>query len=235
MVMRAVNQRGTLPSKPSVYGHSADETPLHIFYPEHSRVDILIFAGIHGEEPDTTVLLSRALRSMSRPSPCCAVILCANPDGLRHGTRGNANGVDLNRNFPSRNWACAPVTHRWTMDADSRVELSPGPKPASEPEVPALMRVVEELGPQCVVSIHSPLGLIDDPAGTGLGATLAARSGLPRTVLSTDDTPGSFGSWAGDMGIPTITYELPNLTVWDMLPVHLPLLRALLQNGLALR
>lgn len=231
---RSISNRGTFATKPSLYGYSVDGTPLQIWHPLRDRVEVLIFAGIHGEEPDTTVLLSRALRSMSRPSTSCAVILCANPDGLRNGTRGNANGVDLNRNFPSSNWTIEPVTHKWNFDCDSRVRLSPGERPCSEPEVEALAQVVDDLKPECVVSIHSPLGVVDDPDCTDLGRTLSERSGMPRTVLPTEDTPGSFGSWAKDVGIPTITYELPNMTVWDMLPVHLPLLRDLLDQGLAI-
>ena len=216
-----------------MYGHSAEQTPLHIWQPVRSRVEVLIFAGIHGEEPDTTVLLSRALRSMSQRSTSCAVILCANPDGLRHGTRGNSNGVDLNRNFPSSNWAVEPVTHKWNVGSDSRVLLSPGERPCSEPEVLALTQVVNDLKPECVVSVHSPLGLIDDPECTDLGRMFSERSGMPRTVLPNEDTPGSFGSWAKDIGVATITYELPNMTVWNMLPLHLPILRELLEKGLA--
>jgi protein MpaA len=209
-----------------------ERTPLHIWYPVAGKVEVLIFAGIHGEEPDTTVLLSRALRSMSQPSQRCAVILCANPDGVRNGTRGNANGVDLNRNFPSTNWAADPVTHRWNVDSERRVSLSPGERPCSEPEARALRQVVNDLKPECVVSIHSPLGLIDDPECTELGRMFADRSGMPRTVLPNENTPGSFGSWTSDIGVATITYELPNATVWDMLPVHLPILRELLEDGL---
>ena len=230
---RSIINRGTFAEKPSVYGHSVEQTPLHIWHPVCSRVEVLIFAGIHGEEPDTTVLLSRALRSLSHQSRSCAVILCANPDGLRHGTRGNSNGVDLNRNFASSNWTVDPVTHKWNVDTDSRVQLSPGEKPCSEPEVSALTQVVNDLKPECVVSIHSPLGLIDDPDCTDLGRTFAERSGMPRTVLPNEDTPGSFGSWTNDIGVATITYELPNMTIWNMLPVHLPILRELLEKGLA--
>ncbi len=229
---RSIIKRGTFADEPSVYGRSVDKTPLHIWHSVRSRVEVLIFAGIHGEEPDTTVLLSRALRSMSQRSTSCAVILCANPDGLRHGTRGNSNGVDLNRNFPSSNWTVEPVTHKWNVDSDSRVLLSPGERPCSEPEVGALIQVVSDLKPECVVSIHSPLGLIDDPECTDLGRSFSERSGMPRTVLPNEDTPGSFGSWAKDIGVATITYELPNMTVWNMLPLHLPILRELLEKGL---
>ncbi len=230
---RPMLNRGTFASQPESYGTSVEGAPLHIWYPARSRVEVLIFAGIHGEEPDTTIVLSRALRSLDQASQRCAVILCANPDGARHGTRGNANGVDLNRNFPSSNWKPAPVTHRWNVESSSRMALSPGTAPCSEPEAQALARVVEDLRPEFILSIHSPLGLVDDPEGTALGAMLARRSGLPRTVLPNEDTPGSFGSWTKDRGFATVTYELPNASVWDMLPRQLPILQDVLEQGLA--
>jgi protein MpaA len=142
--------------------------------------------------------------------------------------------VDLNRNFPSRNWCGASVSHSWNFNSDDRVALSPGTYPGSEPETVALLRVIERLDPKLVVSIHSPLGLIDDPDNTALGSHLADRSGLPRTVMDTASTPGSFGSWGGDNNLQTITYELPNQSVWEMMPVHLPILEDLLEHGMSL-
>ena len=77
--------------------------------PNSDACDILLFAAIHGEEPETTALLSKALRSLAQPSERCAVVLNANPDGVLLGTRGNARGVEINRNFPSESWQSDPV------------------------------------------------------------------------------------------------------------------------------
>ena len=77
--------------------------PLEVWRPRQ-ECRLLLFAGIHGEEPETTYALSRALRQLSALPEHCAVVLAANPDGITRGTRGNANGVDLNRNFPSKDW-----------------------------------------------------------------------------------------------------------------------------------
>ncbi len=99
MKLRPRRDIGTLPFDPKVYGHSHLGLPLEVWHPS-STCKILIHAGIHGEEGETTVALSRALRLLTEPSPHCAVVLAANPDGLVRGTRGNARGVDLNRNFP---------------------------------------------------------------------------------------------------------------------------------------
>ena len=230
---KPVRQRGVVVPPPVTYGYSVYGTPLQIWLPAQADPEILLFAGIHGEEPDSTVLLSRALRSRSTPSRSCAVILCANPDGVQLGTRGNANGVDLNRNFPSRNWCEEPVSHKWNFGCNERVVLSPGHHAASEPETAALMKVIERLKPELVISIHSPLGVIDDPDNTRVGEYLARCSGMSRTTLDTSDTPGSFGSWSADEGLTTITYELPNQSVWEMIPAHLPIVENVLEHGLA--
>ena len=233
-MFRPIQQRGIIADPPVTYGYSVYGNPLQIWLPEKRRVELLVFAGIHGEEPDSIVLLSRALRSMQQPLSGCAVILCANPDGVQLGTRGNANGIDLNRNFPSRNWQTDGVSHSWNFACEERVVLSPGSYPGSEPETTALLKVIERLKPETVVSIHSPLGLIDDPGNTALGTTLAKRTGLPHEVLPNESTPGSFGSWSADNGLSTITYELPNQSIWEMVPTQLPVLEDLLQHGLAI-
>jgi len=63
------------------------------------------------------------------------VIPTYNPDGLAAGTRRNAHGVDLNRNFP----------YGW-VDLDGNYESGPGP--ASEPETQAVMAFLAEVRPR---------------------------------------------------------------------------------------
>src|ERR1043166_5504923 len=101
--------RGTIRHASAVYGASVDGIPLTVYGPD---AGILILAAIHGDEAETTVVVSEALRCLPADDLCAAVVLCGNPDGLLRGTRGNARGVDLNRNFPTSNWSPAPVCYK---------------------------------------------------------------------------------------------------------------------------
>ena len=115
MKLRPRQDIGTIPFEPEIYGRSHLGLPLEV-WPPSGPCKLLIHAGIHGEEGETTVALSRALRALPERSPSCAVVLAANPDGLVRGTRGNARGVDLNRNFPTKDWSPEPVKHRSTLE-----------------------------------------------------------------------------------------------------------------------
>ncbi|MGC6487738.1 MAG: murein tripeptide amidase MpaA [Planctomycetota bacterium] len=202
------SKRGTVALQPDLYGRSALGAPLEVFRPS-GACHVLVFAGIHGDEPESTATLSWALRHLQAPPPHCAVVLAANPDGLLRGTRANAAGVDLNRNWPARNWSPAPVCHRVFSEDPRDIQLSTGARAASEPETEALMRLVEELAPHTIVAVHAPLACVEDPHGTALGAWLAERSELPLVGSVGYETPGSFGSWAPEQGRRVITYELP--------------------------
>ncbi|MEW6249308.1 MAG: M14 family zinc carboxypeptidase [Planctomycetota bacterium] len=167
---------------------------------------LLVIGGIHGNEP-TSAALARRTAGYLRAHPelwagrTIAVLAEANPDGLAAGTRANARGVDLNRNFPARNWR-------------ARGDRRFGAQPASEPETAAIVRAVEELQPRRILSIHSavrigPCNNYDGPASE-LAERLAACNGYPVRPSIGYPTPGSLGSWAGgDRGIPVVTLELP--------------------------
>ena len=189
---------------------------------------LLIHAGIHGEEGETTVALSRALRHLPEPSPHTAVVLAANPDGLVRGTRGNARGVDLNRNFPTRDWRPDPVLHRFTMADERNVVLSPGDAPGSEPEVQALVQLIEDVEPEAVVALHAPLACIDSLHPGPLARWVAKRTGLPLVDDVGYPTPGSFGTWGAERGLPVVTYEFALASIDDVVRAHVPILTELL-------
>ena len=229
MTLRPRPQWGTIPFEPTTYGRSVLGLPLEVWRPRRD-CHLLIHAGIHGEEPETTYALSRALRQLVNPPEHCAVVLAANPDGITRGTRGNARGVDLNRNFPSKDWRPGTVTHRSTIEDKSDVLLSTGESPASEPEVQALLALIAELKPRAVIALHAPLACIDDANASALGHRLAQRTGMPLVRDVGYPTPGSFGSWGSDNGVPVVTYEFPLAATEVLMRDHVPVLVELLLN-----
>jgi protein MpaA len=231
MKLRARHERGTLGWAPDVYGRSLLGLPLEVWKPD-GDCRLLVFAAIHGNEGETTAALSHALRHLRTPPPRCAVVLAANPDGLIRGTRGNARGVELHRNFPTADWRPDRVMHRETLDDPRDVSLSPGAAPGSEPETQALVSLVRELRPEAVVALHAPLGCIDDPGDTPLGRWLAERTGMPLVPDVGYPTPGSFGTWGAEQNVPVITYEFPLIHPDAAVREHVPVLVDLLTRSM---
>ena len=216
--------RGVIRHASSVYGASVEGIPLTVFLPESGSAEVLILASIHGDEDETTVVVSEALRCLPRGDLQAAVILCGNPDGMLRGTRGNARGVDLNRNFPTSNWSPDPVFYKSRANDVRDIALTTGSHPASEPETSALIALIEELQPRAVVTLHSALACVDDSGASHLGRQLAARSGLSLLTEIGYPTPGSMGTWAGERGLNLVTLELEDASLYTLKDRHVPIM-----------
>jgi protein MpaA len=205
----SADELGPLKYKSRIYGYSSKNIPLEIYEPLTAHAHILIIGSIHGDESMGTVLLSECLRAFTQNELTASVILSANPDGILAGTRCNARGVDLNRNFPAKNWSADPVYYRNRPGDTQNIALSPGETGGSEPETGSLISLIEAQNPKLIVSLHGFLACIDDP---DVGYS----------------TPGSFGSWCAEKRIPIITYEFPAINITELKRNHNPVLKDLM-------
>jgi protein MpaA len=194
-----------------IIGRSVDGRPIEMFTSGEGPRHVIVLGGIHGDETGGEV--ARALLEYLERHPevlpkdtVVEVIPVANPDGQAAGTRGNANGVDLNRNFPSRNWSAD------LGSGDSPAQgLTGGETTGSEPETKALLACLAE-GCDLVVSLHSYGGLIDfdGPGSEEIAEGMSDICGLPvRHMVHQQYVTGSLGIFVPERyGAPVITVEL---------------------------
>lgn len=187
---------------------------------------VLIFGGIHGDEQHTTVLaraLAVNMNTETLPANLTVIVVPdVNPDGLMAATRVNANGVDINRNFPSKTWRAEyPDPKHY-----------PGLQPSSEPETRAVLSLLERYPPHLVVTLHAALGCVNwDGPGGALAQTLASINGYPLCASLGYETPGSLGLLMGiDHQIPTVTIELRAKGATALVAENLPALLSLLKQ-----
>ncbi len=184
---------------------------------------MLLLGQVHGDEPQGRWLLRALKPEWERRHPCdglgLVVVPCLNPDGGRARTRVNANGVDLNRNMPTRDW----------KPGFERPGNNPGASPASEPETQAVLRLMQTYDPVAILSIHSMKRFQINCNGPALewGRALADVCGYPVTDDIGYPCPGSLGTYAGaERQIPTITLEVDSRARMPaILEAHLPVLR----------
>lgn len=189
-----------------ILGLSVENRPLELHQYTQGVVTLLLIAGVHGDEEEGTRLLDYFLASGEwqdlDKKASLWVVPKVNPDGLFYHQRGNARGVDLNRNMPTRDWIPSAVSPRYY----------PGSAPQSEPETKALIEGIESVSPRAIFSLHSQTEVCvnyNGPART-LAEMIAVCNGYPVSDDIGYPTPGSLGTWAGvERMIPTITLELP--------------------------
>jgi hypothetical protein len=152
---------------------------------------VFLVGAIHGNAREMSLVASQVGTLLDagaeiNPALTLHVITQLNPDGAATDSRENANGVDLNRNFPASNFVGSPEH---------------GQAPLSEPESRALASIVDQLSPtMIIVGLHTrfdPFVNYDGPDATK-GARLASLLGFQYSSSeSSPPTPGSIGNWYG--------------------------------------
>src|SRR4051794_453630 len=164
------------------------------------RADLLVVGCVHGNEP-AGIAVTRLLRPTVAGRPIDAWLVDdLNPDGRAAGTRANARGVDLNRNFP----------RRWRHLGARGTGVWSGPRALSEPEARAMAGLVRRVRPRISIWFHQPLGLVDRSGGSpAVERRFSHLSGLPLRQLTR--YPGSAVGWEDHVlrGSTAFVVELP--------------------------
>jgi protein MpaA len=182
-----------------VLGRSVEGRPIVAFVGGDSSAkrQVLVVGYIHGNEPAGAAITS-VLTSLRVPAGIeLWVIPTLNPDGGVAGTRGNAHGVDLNRNFP------------WHWQHLTGIYYS-GPKPLSEPESKIAYRLILRIKPAVAIWFHQHLDLVDESGGSAAIERQFA-SLVHLRLMRLAHYPGSVVSWqnAKLRGTTAFVVELP--------------------------
>ena len=157
---------------------------------------ILIVGVFHGDEPQGEYFINEYLKMQKNNIKNSLYFI---PRLNENNLRTNKNGVDLNRNFPTKNWV-----------KSSKDEYFGGDFPACEDETKFLVRLIEENKFDAIITIHAPYKIINfDGPALKLAEKVSQILDYPVESDIGYPTPGSFGTYCGvERNIPTITIEM---------------------------
>ena len=157
---------------------------------------ILIIGVFHGDEWQGEYFINSYLKNSKKPKKNEVYYI---PRLNNNTERKNKRGVDLNRNFPTKNWIKSVNN-----------DYFGGEKPNSEIETKFLVDLIDKNDFSAIITLHAPYKVInyDGPA-----LELAQKIQKFINYKITSDigypTPGSFGTYCGiERNIPTITLEI---------------------------
>lgn len=174
---------------------------------------VLVLGGIHADEEASVLLvldwIARARQAGTTRPVHWRMAPLVNPDGFFRPARKRVNfhGVDLNRNFATRQWS-EEARKYWIKATLRDPRRFPGPAALSEPESQWVHEQIASFEPNLIVSVHAPYGVLDfdgpPPPPSRLGNLMLDRVGI---------YPGSLGNYGGILlGVPVVTLELKQAT-----------------------
>ena len=187
----------------------------------------MILCGVHGDEITPVKFCYDILEDIKNnpeliKDNLVVIAPLVTPDSFfrKKPTRYNARGVDVNRNFPTKDWDKNAIK-LWKNRYRSDKRRFPGKKSMSEQETYFQVNLINRYNPGKIISVHAPLTLIDydgpsakDHEHGGFAQQLLIQMSDKAGKYKINDYPfftGSLGNWAGnERNIPTYTLELPN-------------------------
>jgi murein peptide amidase A len=161
---------------------------------------VLVVGCIHGTECAGIAVVRLLAQARVRGDVDLWLVPNLNPDGFAAGTRQNAHGVDLNRNFPAM-WTRIgrPGSLQWS-----------GPRPLSEPESRIARRLILRLRPALSLWFHQPQAVVRAWGPSIPAARRYARlAGVPFRALAWPN--GTVSNWQNhlDPHAASFVVELP--------------------------
>ena len=149
-------------------GRSERNRPITAFQTGNpTGVPVLVVGCIHGTEC-AGMAIARALEG-ARTDLDLWIVPNLNPDGYAAGTRQDARGVDLNRNWSSQ----------WPGGGRPWDTYYPGPRPFSERETRIARDLILRIQPQATVWFHQHMDLVWAwGQSTGPGRIYARAAGM---------------------------------------------------------
>lgn len=194
-------------------GRSVDGRAITAYIYGSGSKTVLFTSGLHGNER-TSININKSWNSYLHSNPDvlpegvrAIVIEVGNPDGYARLRRFNENGVDINRNWDTSNWASDIYV------GSTLYRGAGGSSPFSEPESTALKKFISNEGVDILIDLHC--------CAEGAYGTTRTRSAelaaLIRELTGYTDgaggwtkypVTGAMTGWSTDRGIIAVTLEV---------------------------
>jgi len=209
-----------------VIGYSVQGRPITVTRLGTGEDTLVVIGAIHGFEGNSARLVEALMQGLAGKIPASArvyFIPTFNADGYANGTRLDANGVDLNRNWDTSNW------ERDTCYGEGNpVTGGGGAYPFSEPETAALSTWLLALNAQSstpprVISYHAyhegglvlpgylttGTGTITYPPAAEFGRQFASASGYAYSeIWPYCPMTGELSNWCAENTMACLLVEL---------------------------